>query len=335
MWLRCLTRPSPSLPLLVAFFSVIVLRFHFPSIGIDDPLSVLRSLSLQGVLSRPPSTPYARVPCSDRSNFQYNTENERRASGLHLLCVTSPGVMKVYRHTLEGNAYDISKVRLVCPCPPSTLSTRQHHPPYPTSQLSQLNLDRKTPPLHKFVIFTPTGEKVYTEDRSSKPPDFQPGLYLIFEGGVFMWPGVRKGFVRQHPNLPLTIRTLSVMPLVLEVEEDFINPSEISLIKTLSEPQMKSSGVSLMDKDKGKAATEWRTSSTYFLPTRKHDLLQAVDERVSDLTFIPLNHSELIQVLRYGPTQKYDGHHDYFDPALYKGDPATIRLIGKHGERNR
>jgi prolyl 4-hydroxylase len=150
-----------------------------------------------------------------------------------------------------------------------------------------------------------------------------------------MWPGVRKGFVRQHPTLPFTIRTLSVIPLVLEVAEEFVSPSEISLIKRLSEPHMKSSGVSLMDKDKGKAATEWRTSSTYFLPTKDHALLQEVDERVANLTFIPLSHSELIQVLRYGPTQKYDGHHDYFDPSLYKGDPSTIRLIGKDGERNR
>jgi len=90
-----------------------------------------------------------------------------------------------------------------------------------------------------------------------------------------------------------------------------------------------------MDKDKGKAATEWRTSATYFLRTGPHALLREVDQRVSDLTFIPKTHSELIQVLRYGPTQKYDGHHDYFDPVQYSNDPGTMNLIGEHGERNR
>ncbi|GMI43475.1 hypothetical protein TeGR_g12832, partial [Tetraparma gracilis] len=39
-------------------------------------------------------------------------------------------------------------------------------------------------------------------------------------------------------------------------------------------------------------------------------------------------------VLRYNRFEKYDGHHDYFDPSLYKNDPHTQKLIAG-GRRNR
>jgi hypothetical protein len=40
------------------------------------------------------------------------------------------------------------------------------------------------------------------------------------------------------------------------------------------------------------------------------------------------------QVLRYLPGQKYDAHHDYFDPELYKGQPEMLKMV-EGGERNR
>ena len=43
---------------------------------------------------------------------------------------------------------------------------------------------------------------------------------------------------------------------------------------------MAKSGVSLMDADKGKEATEWRTSSTYFLETGNDKTIQSIDERM-------------------------------------------------------
>ena len=58
---------------------------------------------------------------------------------------------------------------------------------------------------------------------------------------------------------------------------------------------MKQSGVSLMDKDKGKAATEWRTSSTYFLRTGSDEVLRTVDRRVESLTMIEKSHQEQVR----------------------------------------
>ena len=89
-----------------------------------------------------------------------------------------------------------------------------------------------------------------------------------------------------------------------------------------------------MDKDKGKAATDWRTSSTYFMPSKPHKPLQRIDARVAELSLVPKTHQEYVQVLKYEETQKYDAHHDYFDPRLYAKDKNTLSMIGR-GKKNR
>ena len=95
---------------------------------------------------------------------------------------------------------------------------------------------------------------------------------------------------------------------------------------------MAASGVSLMDKDKGKAATEFRTSTTHFLPSTTPEVA-AIDTRVANLTRTPVSHQEFVQVLRYGHTQHYGAHTDYWDPALYQ-DPREIERI-EGGAKNR
>jgi prolyl 4-hydroxylase len=130
---------------------------------------------------------------------------------------------------------------------------------------------------------------------------------LLFEGGSFIWPGVREGHVTRVTGVDglenVAMRTLSMSPLVFSVE-GFLRPEECRHIRERSAPHMAQSGVSLMDKDKGKAATEWRTSSTYFLPSYGDKTLQSIDRRVADLTRQPVTHQEDVQVLRYDNTQR-------------------------------
>eukprot|EP00814_Leptocylindrus_danicus_P000182 CAMPEP_0116031020 /NCGR_PEP_ID=MMETSP0321-20121206/17244_1 /TAXON_ID=163516 /ORGANISM="Leptocylindrus danicus var. danicus, Strain B650" /LENGTH=517 /DNA_ID=CAMNT_0003506023 /DNA_START=76 /DNA_END=1627 /DNA_ORIENTATION=+ len=198
------------------------------------------------------------------------------------------------------------------------------------------------------------------------------GMVLIFEGGVFLWPGVRVGFERvvnvtsridvpasdldrqnlfsdrdlmflQHPGddskakgsaRAVTLKTLSLVPLVLSVEH-FLGNDECDHIQKRALPSMRNSGVSHNDQDKGSPASKWRTSSSTFLQLRPNEqILHEIDRRVASLTRIPRDHQEQAQVLRYNHLQKYNSHHDYFDNNLYRTSDTTQRLI-QGGRRNR
>ena len=205
-----------------------------------------------------------------------------------------------------------------------------------------------------WAVFSPEGERL-----SSTLQFLQTGTIFIFEGGQFI---VRHAvhtlncsgpafasvtsvrFRRMLKSCAVQIRgidgwgnitaeTMSMIPLVFRVEE-FLTDEECELIKELSLPHLKASGVSLMDKDKGKPATEWRTSSTYFLATSAHPRLKAIDKRCEDLVKVPASHQEEAQVLRYELSQKYDAHLDWFNPIHYQQSPQVLESI-QHGFKNR
>ena len=173
------------------------------------------------------------------------------------------------------------------------------------------------------------------------------GLVLLMEGGAWVWPGVREGFKRKvdlYPGTPgspnpdnnkfVIIETLSLRPLVLSVE-NFIDNEECDHVQNLAKPHMQYSSVSLMDQDQGKDASEWRTSQSTFVQAKPDDdLMVGLERRTARLTRIPRSHQEYMQVLRYGKTEKYSTHHDFFDPSLYQSDRHTLRLI-QNGKRNR
>lgn len=186
-----------------------------------------------------------------------------------------------------------------------------------------------------WAMYNPVGEKLFTEiDDGSKL--ITQGMFLVFQGGQWIWPGVRKGFRRiiaLDETRNATLETLSLHPLVLSVQ-GFLSIEECEQIQRTASPTMHYSQVALMDRDKGRPATDFRTSQTTFLRSHKHPFLKAIDNRTSALVRLPINHQEHVQVLRYGYTEKYDSHHDYFDPELYKNNEGTQALTQK-GHRNR
>jgi len=93
---------------------------------------------------------------------------------------------------------------------------------------------------------------------------------------------------------------------------------------------MESSPVTLMDKDKGKAAKEFRTSSQARLDRAESGTLRDIDARVGGLTGVPKIHNEEVQLLRYERTQYYSAHLDNWDPSYYS-DAAWF----EHGHNNR
>jgi len=55
-----------------------------------------------------------------------------------------------------------------------------------------------------------------------------------------------------------------------------------------------------------------RTSSGTFLARGQDKIIQGIEKRIADFTFIPLDHGEGLQVLHYEVGQKYEPHYDYF-----------------------
>jgi len=192
----------------------------------------------------------------------------------------------------------------------------------------------------------------------------QQGLVLVFQGGQFVWPGVRIGFLRTidlYSTMPLaisehnqerhtrsgggsssssnnkpttaTLETLSLSPLILSVK-GFLSTEECDHIQAKASPTMRYSEVVLMDHDAGRPASDFRTSQTTFLHSDRDDVLVDLDYRTASLVRVPRNHQEPVQVLRYGRGEKYSAHADYFEAALYQNDANTQRLI-KGGVRNR
>lgn len=198
----------------------------------------------------------------------------------------------------------------------------------------QLDVPGQDPP-NKFpwAMFTPDGTRRIVSAKDA----LTSRLVFIFKGGNFIWPGVEVGHIQTVRGLQelesIEIKTVSMTPLVFEAQNFLLEP-ECNHIKAKANPHMKPSPVSLMDHDRGKADSNWRTSKTYFLPSRKDDVLLGIDQRVEDFTRVPRSHQEQVQVLKYEIGQRYSAHHDFFNPKMYQQDQRTMKNIDG-GRKNR
>ncbi|XP_064996826.1 probable prolyl 4-hydroxylase 3 isoform X2 [Musa acuminata AAA Group] len=70
---------------------------------------------------------------------------------------------------------------------------------------------------------------------------------------------------------------------------------------------------SVVDSTTGKSKdSRVRTSTGMFLPRGQDKIIRAIEKRISDYTFIPVENGEGLQVLHYEVGQKYEPHFDYF-----------------------
>ena len=178
-----------------------------------------------------------------------------------------------------------------------------------------------------WAMFTVNGVKVETVSDALRHK-----VVLVFEGGQFIWPGVRVGHKQQKDvgSKTIELETLSMQPLVLSVK-NFLEPHECDEIIGLGKGRMRSSDVSRMDHDKGKDAKEFRTSTQAWVYKGETPTVKNIDERVANLTGVPVNHQEDTQVLRYELTQHYSAHLDAWDPQYYQSDTSWFH----HGHMNR
>ncbi|ETI38794.1 hypothetical protein, variant [Phytophthora nicotianae CJ01A1] len=197
--------------------------------------------------------------------------------------------------------------------------------PEPTDEYAR---KYKQPPAY----FTPDGERL-----EKNITVLQNRIVFLFEGGQFIWPGIRIGHKTLVKNTfgrgDLVLETISMTPLVFSVEE-FLRDDEIDIILELSMPHLAPSGVTLQDGHENRPATDWRTSTTYWLDSSSHPVVQDIDKRTADLVKVPISHQESVQVLRYEHTQHYDQHLDYFSAERHRNSLDVLKRI-EYGYKNR
>jgi prolyl 4-hydroxylase len=179
----------------------------------------------------------------------------------------------------------------------------------------------------KWKSFTFDGDNINSFDEIVSKRSFA----IYTNGNFFIWPGVSVGFKRNVSGF--TMETISLRPLVLRID-NFLSNDECEYIRAESYANLENSGVQLIDSDKGKAASLFRTSTQTFLSSAGRPAIEAIDTRSAMITRTSVYQQEFVQVLRYKKGQFYDQHYDYFDPADYKRDPSTLEMI-RNGEKNR
>eukprot|EP00747_Dinoflagellata_sp_TGD_P148927 gnl/TRDRNA2_/TRDRNA2_176968_c0_seq1.p1 gnl/TRDRNA2_/TRDRNA2_176968_c0~~gnl/TRDRNA2_/TRDRNA2_176968_c0_seq1.p1 ORF type:complete len:427 (-),score=61.33 gnl/TRDRNA2_/TRDRNA2_176968_c0_seq1:50-1330(-) len=265
------------------------------------------------------------TPCTE-AELQQWLFVESKWSGYHVLCFddVNSGEQLKLRYWLHGVQ------------PPESLEL-------PTPKISELrsvlqralNLHRRSNQAFQqndFNIFTTDGQVL---DLDSEEAELPTGLVLLYKGGAFLWPGIEVGFKRtvQADGKPYVLETISLKPHIFKVEGFMVDKESDHAIARAAKI-VQPSPVALMDKDKGKAASEFRTSRSGFLSTGADLILQGLERRIASLTRTTLDSHEPWQMLHYAPGQQYLPHTDYFAPEAYRTDQQMQAAING-GFRNR
>lgn len=178
----------------------------------------LRHLSPPASLPPPPEVPCSPTSTAWQSSFLFPPSDlsSLASRGLHYLCVSplnsSHSLLTVYPHASLAGSFSLPLppsapyLALLSPSLPSLLP-----PPFP-----------RNPP----ALFSPKGLPL------PSPP---PGLSLLYEGGAYIPPGVAVNHTQavELPDRVLTLRTLSLVPLVFGVDEPFLSPEEADRVQEL------------------------------------------------------------------------------------------------------
>lgn len=113
----------------------------------------------------------------------------------------------------------------------------------------------------------------------------------------------------------------------VQVFDGFLSDAECDHVIALSTEKLAPSSV--VHHQTGESVPDpVRTSYNCFIARGTDQIIADIDARCSMLTGIPEEHGEDLQVLRYQLDQKYEPHHDYFDP-VYEGSKKTLENGGQ------
>lgn len=136
-------------------------------------------------------------------------------------------------------------------------------------------------------------------------------------------PPIRSFSPPPHPPLP---------PPCPPPGAGFLSDEECAFIKKYASTRMVPSGLAMMDSSGD--SRDVRTSTQTFMTRNGSPQIRALEERAHNLTRLPYELGENIQVVRYEKGQKYGAHRDFFNPNDYHKQPAMLRNV-EYGARNR
>eukprot|EP00933_Yihiella_yeosuensis_P023716 TRINITY_DN1845_c3_g1_i1.p1 TRINITY_DN1845_c3_g1~~TRINITY_DN1845_c3_g1_i1.p1 ORF type:complete len:416 (+),score=82.92 TRINITY_DN1845_c3_g1_i1:40-1287(+) len=158
------------------------------------------------------------------------------------------------------------------------------------------------------------------------------GILLAFEGGRWIWPGIREGYER---SLPLegagnvTLRTLTLDPLAFTLE-GFVSSDESAKIRKAAKPKFKAAQVATTDSRKEDQLIQARAASQAWVSPGEDKSFEAVARRAAHLTRVPKRLQVDFRVIRYKKEQRFVAHTDYYDKNDFKEDPKMMKEL-KHG----
>lgn len=90
-----------------------------------------------------------------------------------------------------------------------------------------------------------------------------------------------------------------------------LTEDECDHLKKLGMPTLQASTV-VDSKTGGSVPSSVRTSYGTFLRKAQDEVVDRIEKRIADVSMIPVENGESLQILRYEIGQKYDAHYDYF-----------------------
>ncbi|CAH8286448.1 unnamed protein product [Eruca vesicaria subsp. sativa] len=120
----------------------------------------------------------------------------------------------------------------------------------------------------------------------------------------------RESYENENDNGDRWVEVISWEPRAF-LYHNFLTNEECEHLISLAKPSMKKSKVVDVQTG-GSKDSRVRTSSGTFLKRGQDEIVEEIENRISDFTFIPVENGEGLQVLHYEVGQKYEPHHDYF-----------------------
>lgn len=202
-------------------------------------------------------------------------------------------------------------------------------------------------PVEEWRTFLPNGTQLPQQPGGALLAALQEhGAVYVFEGGVFVWPGIRRGFERTlHMNAGGTVvmTTLSLQPLVFSLD-GLLSDEQCSWIVDQGKAHMRPHPKGLMAPRQIAITTGASAGQGDAPDKRLADMTQAllvvdataraIERLAQEISRAPEMHGEPMHVLQYEQHHRYDAHLDSFENASRYHAKSKI-LAQIEGGRNR